>query len=279
MQASRFVLIAAVAALAACKPGANASSAPATPAADAGQAAVATVNGKDISRNVFDFFIKASTNKSAAELSPEQRTQALDALVRMEVSTQKAATDKLDQDKETAAMLEMSHKQVLMAAMQQKYLADKQPTDAELRAEYESQLAKMSRTEYHAHHILVQTETFANELMERLKKGAKFDDLAKKESMDEGSKVRGGDLGWFPAASMVKPFADAVITLKKGEMTAKPVQTQFGWHIIRLDETRDIPPPGFDQAREQLARIVLSNKFKAYQDELMKTAKVDKKPL
>jgi peptidyl-prolyl cis-trans isomerase C len=172
-------------------------------------------------------------------------------------------------------MLELARLNVLEQAVQDRYLKDRQPTDQELRAEYETQLAAMPKTEYHARHILVSTEPFAQKLIEKLDKGEKFDALAKAESMD-ASKNNGGDLGWFTPARMVPEFAGAVMALKPGEYTHKPVQTQYGWHVIQLLETREVTPPPFDQVRQRLVQVVQAKKFRLYQDELLRNAKVEK---
>jgi peptidyl-prolyl cis-trans isomerase C len=166
--------------------------------------------------------------------------------------------------------------EVLQRAVQANYLKDKTPTEAELRAEYETQVAQMPKTEYRARHILVQTEEFAKVAIDRINKGAKFDDIARRDSLD-GSKERGGDLGWFTPQTMVKPFADAVMTLKKGQMTQTPVQSQFGWHVIKLEDSRDVQPPPFEQVKDQLGNVVLAKKFKTYADDLKKTAKIENK--
>ena len=147
--------------------------------------------------------------------------------------------------------------------------------DSELRAEYEKQIASLPGTEYHAHHILVATQPFAQRVIDRLAKGEKFDDVAKKESMDS-SKDSGGDLGWFTPDHMEKPFADAVVALKPGEYTHTPVQTRFGWHVIELVETRPLQPPPFDQVKARVAQILDAKRFKAYADDLVAKAKVDK---
>jgi peptidyl-prolyl cis-trans isomerase C len=121
----------------------------------------------------------------------------------------------------------------------------------------------------------VTSQEGAQKVLDELKKGAKFEDVAKKESIDS-SKEQGGDLGWFSPSSMVKPFADAVAGLKKGETTPSPVQTQYGWHVIQLIDTRETPVPPIDSVKDRLDQYVQNKKFKAYQDELMKTAKVEK---
>ena len=260
--------------VAACKPGANA---PASGAASAEAKPVATVNGKAISRNLFETYAKGVSGKEPADLTEEQRGQSLDNLVRAELIAAQAEKDGLAAKPETAAMLELSRLNLLQQEMMQKVLADKTPTEQELRAEYEAQIGALSKQEYHARHILVATEDFAKSLIGKLDKGEKFETLARRESIDS-SKENGGDLGWFTPDRMVPPFAAAVIALKKGEYTKTPVQTQYGWHVIRLDDTRDLQPPPYDSVKERLVQIVQAKKFKAYADELMKTAKIAKTP-
>lgn len=238
---------------------------------------VATVNGVPISRDFFEFYVKGiSGGKTSSQLTAEQRSQALDNLIRAQVIEQQAEKDGLLKEKDTAAMLELSRLNVVQQEASARYLKNKTPTEEELRAEYQTQVAAMPHTEYHARHILVATQAFAQKLIDRLGKGEDFADLAKAESMDS-SKDNGGDLGWFTPDRMDKSFADAVVALKPGEYTKTPVHTQYGWHIIQLQETRELKPPTYDSVRERLVQIVQSKKFKAYTDGLMKTAKVQKK--
>jgi peptidyl-prolyl cis-trans isomerase C len=164
---------------------------------------------------------------------------------------------------------------VLADSESQNYLKGKEPTEAELKAEYDTDIAAMDKTEYHARHILVATKELAEQVIKKIKGGAKFEDVAKAESSD-GSKTNGGDLGWFTLARMAKPFADAVKALKKGEMTSTPVQTQYGWHVIRLDDTREVAPPPFDQVKQQVSNGVIQKKLQTYADGLKKTAKIEK---
>lgn len=266
-------VLAAALLLGACKPGTNA------PAAGAGADAkpVATVNGTAISRSLYDTYVKGVSGKDASELTEEQRDQVLDNLIRAELVAAQAEKDGLAAKPETAAMLELSRLNILQQEMMQKYLADKTPTDQELRSEYETQVNSLSKQEYHAHHILVATEDFAKRLIAQLDKGANFEKLAERESIDS-SKANGGDLGWFTPDRMVPPFSAAVVALKKGEYTKAPVQTQYGWHVIRLDDVRDVQPPTFDSVKDRLVQIVQAKKFKAYADGLLKTAKVTKTP-
>jgi peptidyl-prolyl cis-trans isomerase C len=271
MNHSRILVLAiALGALAACQPkGAATSTGDTSPT-------LATVNGTPITQNFFDFYIKAIAGKPASALSSDQRSQALDNLIRAQLVAQQAQKDGVDKTSDTEDLLELTRLNVLQQTMSERYLKDKKPTEQELRAEYENQLANLPKLEYHARHILVATEPFAQKVVERLEKGGKFDDIAKQESMDS-SKDNGGDLGWFTPDRMVKPFADAVIAMKPGEYTHKPVQTQYGWHVIQLVETRDLSPPPFDQVKQRLEQVVQAKKFKAYTDELMRNAKIDKK--
>jgi Parvulin-like peptidyl-prolyl isomerase len=237
--------------------------------------AVATVNGKPISREFFEFYAKGMAGQDSAALSPEQREQLLDALIRAELVAQQAEKDGLTKETQTAALLHVSRLNVLQQAASQRLLQENEATEEELRAEYEAQIAQLPKHEYRARHILVATEEFANNLVKRLEKGEDFAKLAEKESLDS-SKMNGGDLGWFRPDTMVKPFADAVVALKPGEFTRKPVQTQYGWHVIRLEETRDLAPPAFDEVRNRVEQIVNAKKFNAYIEELAKNAKIEK---
>jgi len=257
--------------LAACQPKADA-------AKDADAAAkkpVATLNGKAITQGEFDAFVKQVSGRTSADLDAEQKKRALDSLISLRVLAAQAEKDGLNKKPELAAEIELTRLNILQQALAEKYLEGKTPTDQELKAEYDAQVAQMSRNEYRARHILVPTEIAATQIIERLKKGERFEVLAK-DSLDS-SRERGGDLGWFSPSSMVKPFADAVMALKKGETIAKPVQTQFGWHVIRLDDVREVQPPPFEQVKPQLTQVVMAKKFRAYGDELAKAAKVEKK--
>ena len=268
------LLISGLLGLAACQPKA-AGGGTVTGGSGPGAAPVATVNGTAISRDFFDFYIKQIAGRTTSELSVEQRGQALDNLVRGEIVAQQANKEGIDKNLDTSSLLELARLNVLEQAVSSNYLKDKKPTEQELRAEYENQVAALPKLEYHAKHILVATEPFAQKVVESLEKGAKFEDVAKRESMDP-SKDNGGDLGWFTPERMEKSFAEAVLALKPGEYTHKAVQTQYGWHVIELVETRDVAAPPFDSVRQRLEQVVQAKKFKAYTDELMRNAKIDK---
>ena len=239
-------------------------------------APVATVNGTPLSRAVFDVYVKNITQgKPGADLTPDQKNQALDDLIKIQLIGAQGEKDGLETDPDVAARLQIVKMRILADAEAQKFLKDKEPTDAELHAEYDAQVAQMDKTEYHARHILVASKEQAEQLIKKLQSGAKFEDIAKANSTD-GSKANGGDLGWFTLARMVKPFGDAVKGLKKGEITTQPVQTQFGWHIIKLEDTRDVTPPPFEQVKSQLSNAVMQKKLQAYVEELKKTATINK---
>ncbi|MGB6452428.1 MAG: peptidylprolyl isomerase [Steroidobacteraceae bacterium] len=262
-----------VAALTACQPkGAAVTGA----AASNDSAPVAVVNGAPISRSLYDFYVtRIATGRTVADLSPAQRGAALDSLIRAEVVAGEADKDGITQDPDTQNTLTLARLNVLEQLVSQQYFKNRKPTEDQLRTEYETQVSNMPHTEYHARHILVATEPFAQRIIEQLDHGANFADLAKNESMDP-SKTQGGDIGWFTTDNMVKPFADAVVALKPGQYTEKPVQTQYGWHVIQLIETRPTTPPSYDSVEQRLMQIVESREFTAYVDGLMKDVKVQK---
>ena len=275
MKVMRLLVVGVTLALAACsKPAATdkAAEAPAAPTAPP----LVTVNGKPISNELYEDYAKALTKgQGSKDLPAEAREEIKENLVRMELIAQQAEKDGLAKDPEIAAHIELARINILQQAAATKYLKDRTPTEAELRAEFESQLASTPLVEYHARHILVSGEDVANKVIEQLKSGADFAQLAKRLSSDKASAVKGGDLDWFPPNAMVKPFSDAVALLKNGEYTKTPVRTDFGWHVIQLLGTRDRAPPAFEAVQDQLKQIVMRKKFNAYADELLKTAKVE----
>jgi peptidyl-prolyl cis-trans isomerase C len=240
---------------------------------------VATVNGTPISRAEFDSFLRSLLQGKPVppNLTAEQKSQVLDQLITMQLLSAQAVKDGADKDPEVTATLDVARMHILADGESQHYLKTQEPTDAELKAEYDSDVSQMDKTEYHARHILVPTKEKAEALIKKIKGGAKFEDVAKAESTDN-SKTNGGDLGWFTTNHMVKPFGDAVKNLKKGEMTQEPVQTQYGWHIIKLEDTRDVTPPPFDQVKAQVQKNLIQKKLLAYIDDLKKNAKIEKMP-
>jgi peptidyl-prolyl cis-trans isomerase C len=263
--------------LAACNKGATTSGADAASAASAkpDSDVVATVNGATISRGEYDLFTKTLIENKQAPPEPtsEQKSQILDQMVTIQLLSAQGAKDGLESTPDVKTRLELLHMRLLADAESIKYLKDHEATDAELKPLYEKVIADGEATEYHARHILVDSKDKADKLIKKINGGAKFEDVAKAESSDP-SKSNGGDLGWFNTNRMVKPFAEAVRKLKKGEMTAEPVQSQFGWHIIKLEDTRD---PSFEQLKPALSNNFAQKKLFAYIEDLKKTATVDKK--
>jgi peptidyl-prolyl cis-trans isomerase C len=257
--------------LAACGKGQQAAAPAASDKPAAAPAAVAVVDGTPISREAYDDYLKGLLRgKPAADVTAEEKNQVLDQMINMQLIAAQAEKDGLEKDPDVATRVALLRTQILADAAAQKYVKSNEPSDQDLHAAYD---AATDKTEYHAAHILVPTKEKAEQLIKKLKGGAKFEDVAKAESTDN-SKANGGDLGWFTTARMVKPFGDAVKGLKKGETTPEPVQTQYGWHIIRLIDTRDAP---FDQMKPQLTNAIMQKKFQDYIDSLKKTAKIEKK--
>ncbi len=246
---------------------------PAAPAAGDKSASppVAIVDGTPISHDAFDDYLKGLLRgKPESDVTAEEKNQVLDQMINMQLIAAQAEKDGLQNDPEVATRIALLRTQILADAAAQKYVKSHEPSDQELHAAYD---AATDKTEYHAEHILVPSKEKADQLIKKIKAGAKFEDVAKAESTDS-SKANGGDLGWFTTARMVKPFGDAVKGLKKGEMTSDPVQTQYGWHIIKLEDTRDAP---FDQMKAQLTNGIMQKKFQEYLEGLKKTAKIEKK--
>ncbi len=261
-------------ALCACQPKPSAGTAAAS---SSSSPPVAVVNGKPISRDLFNFYVKQlSGGRSPSSLTAAQRESALDSLIRAEVVAQQAEKQGDLHDPDTRSLLDLARINVLEQVVSSKYLKTRTPTDAQLQAEYQTQVAKMPHTEYRARHILVSSKPFAELIIKQLEKGANFAKLAQQDSIDS-SKSNGGELGWFTADHMVKPFADAVESLKPGEFTKTPVQTQYGWHIIQLEDARPYVPPPFDSVRQRLIQFIESQEFTTYVNGLMKQAKIQKK--
>ena len=259
-------LICALAGLAACQPKSQAPGKTSTPV-------VATVNGAPISRDFYEFYIKGVTGHDSSALTPRQRAMVLDSLIRAQAVAQQAMKDGLDKQPKTASLLKLSRLHILEQAVSDKFLSGKAPSDAQLQAEYQAEVAQMPKTEYHAEHILVKTQAQAEKIIGELGHGKKFTALAKKYSTDP-TKANGGDLGWFTLDHMVKPFSDAVAQLKVGQYTHQPVHTQYGWHIIKLLGTRPLSAPPFDKVKDRLVHVVKAKQFRAYTDTLIGKDKV-----
>ena len=250
-------------------------------AAESGPAAV-TVNGQAISSSVFDLYIGTVVQQPLENVTAEQKAQLLDQLVAMHLAADAAQKAGLDKGKDVQAQLELTRMNVLADAQFKKMLADTPVTDADVQTEYDTQVAAMPKAggnEYNASHILVDSKATADAIVAELKKGADFAKLAKEKSKD-GSKDNGGNLGWFTPETMVKPFADAVVALQKGKFTETPVESQFGWHVILLHDSRagspPPPPPALADVRDQVVQLVQRKRLQAYLEGLRKAAKIQK---
>jgi len=246
------------------------SATPATPA-------IATVNGKPISSEFFDEFLTAATGQPAAQATPEQKSQLLDQLLNMSVAAQSAETDGLANDAAVKTRLELLRLQVLAEAASEKFMKAHPSTEAEIKAEYDTQVAAMPK-EYRARHILVDSKETAESVIRELDAGGDFAKLASKQSKDQASAAKGGELDWFRLDHMVKPFSDALLALDKGQTTKEPVQSEFGWHVIRLEDERSPAAPAFEEVKDRVDMIVKRKKLQAHFEELRKTANVQKNP-
>lgn len=247
----------------------------ATPnAAEAGPA-VATVNGKSISKSEFDLYVQNVGQQSQREVTEAEKAQLLDQFIGMKLAAEAAEKQGIAKQRKVEDQLALARMNVIVDAGLQKYLEEHPVTDAELKPEYDAQVAAMPR-EYHARHILVEDKASADQVTKDLKGGADFAKLAEQKSKDASSKS-GGDLGWFTLDSMVKPFGDAVASLQPGQLTAEPVQSQFGWHVIKLEESRAASAPSFDEVKDRVRLLVQRKKLQSYLDELRKGAKIEKK--
>jgi len=243
-------------------------------AASSKDGVAATVNGAPISENLV-----ASLLKQRADLgrpvTDDVRSGFIDRLAMQLVIVQEAVKKGMDKSPEVSAQIEMSRQSILANAFVQDYLKNNTVSDEMVNAEYEKIKAQGSGMEYKARHILVEQEAEAKDVIASLKKNPKlFETLAKEKSKDPGSRGRGGELGWFNPRRMVPEFGDAVARLSKGKFTEVPVKTQFGYHVIRLTDTRDVTPPTFDSAKDRLIQLVEQKKFKAYVDGLQAKAQV-----
>ena len=267
-----YALLPALLLLGACG---NAASPNATDAANA----VAIVNGKPISKTEFDLYVQnilqQQQQQQQTELTAEQKSQVLDQFISMKLAEDAAEKSGVAKQKKVEDQLALARMNVIVDAGLQKYLEEHPVTDADLKPEYDAQVAAMPR-EYHARHILVEDKATADTVTKDLQGGADFAKLAEQKSKDPSSKS-GGDLGWFTLDSMVKPFSDAVAALQPGQLTAQPVQSQFGWHVIKLEESRAAAPPPFDEVKDRVKVMVQRKKLQSYLDELRKGAKVEKK--
>lgn len=237
---------------------------------------VATVNGKAITQAELNNTVKALVARGAQD-TPEFRKQLTEELINRAVLVQAAEKAGVDKKDEVALALNNAKQEILIASLLQDWSQKNQISDAEIQKTYD-ELVKESanQKEYKVRHILVKDETAANKLLKSIKdKKAKFADVAKKESIDAGSGKNGGELGWAPAENYVPEFANAVKAAKKGELVAKPVKSQFGWHIIQVEDKRAAQPPKLEEVKPQLQQMLSQQALQKHMKELRDKAKVE----
>ena len=246
---------------------------PAKPVSKEGAAAI--VNGTPIPKSRVDMLAKQRTGMGQPE-SPEMRKAIIDQLVLQHLVAQEALKKGLDKSPEVQEQIALTRENILANAFVQDYVKNTPVSDDELKAEYDKVKAQMTGKEYKARHILVKKESEAKEIIAKLKKDPSlFEKLAKEKSQDPGSKNNGGDLGWFDPRSMVPEFGAAVAKLEKGKFTMEPVKTQFGYHVIQLEDSRPMQVPPFDQVKPGLTQQVQQQKLKKLVDDLKAGAKIE----
>ncbi|HYD81840.1 MAG TPA: peptidylprolyl isomerase [Paucimonas sp.] len=233
---------------------------------------LAVVNGKAIPSSRADMMVKQMASQGQQD-SPQLREMIKQELINREILIQEADKLGLGTSADVKNQVEMARQSIVIRALVADYLKKHPVSDAEIKSEYDKFKASAGDKEYRARHILVEKEDEAKAIVAKLKSGAKFEDLAK-DSKDPGSASNGGDLDWASPAAFVKPFSDAMIALEKGKFTETPVKTQFGYHVIKLEDVRPAKIPSMDELKPQIAESVQQKKLQAYQEELRKKAKI-----
>lgn len=274
---TRIILSSALALLllSACNKQAATPDAATAPAAAASAEVAATVDGTPITKAQLDGIMQQQAAQGMPD-TPESRKSVVDNLA-LQILVAKEATAKgLEKTPEVASNLEMARQSILANAYVKDYIKTATVSDEALKTEYDAFKAKSGGNEYKARHILVKTEDEAKDVIARIKKDIKaFEGLAKAKSMDPGSKANGGDLGWFNPSGMVPEFGAAVAKLEKGKFTEEAVKTQFGYHVIVLDDSRAIAAPAFDDVKAQLTQQIQQKNLKKMLDDLKAKAKIE----
>jgi peptidyl-prolyl cis-trans isomerase C len=215
----------------------------------------AIVNGKSIPKAQLDKLVQ----KSGQGDNPQVRDQAREMLVTKELILQEADKRGVIQKESVREQLEQSRVGILVAAVFEDYIEKEGVTEAELKAAYESVKTQYTGKEYHVEHILVEKETDAKAIIAQIKAGGNCGEIARAKSKDPGSATNGGDLGWVNDKALVPEFSKAMVQLKNGQMTDKPVKSQFGWHILKTVDSRDMKAPSFDELKAELKQMISSD--------------------
>jgi len=235
---------------------------------------IAIVNGKPVPKSRADA-LAAQVTKSGRPITPELTNQIKDEVIAREIFMQEAGKRGLEGSDDYKNQMELARQTILIRALFADFQEKNPVTDADTKAEYDKYVAANAGKEYRARHILVAKEEEAKAIIANLKKGAKFEDLAKKQSKDPGSGANGGDLDWANAKSYVPEFSEAMVKLTKGQTTQAPVKSQFGFHVIRLDDVRDAQMPKFDDVKAQIQQQMQQERLSKFQDDLRTKAKVE----
>ena len=234
---------------------------------------LAIVNGKPVPKERAEA-LKQQVERSGKPITPEIEGQIKEEVIAREIFMQEAKKRGLEGSADYKSQMDLARQTILIRELFADFQKKNPVTDAEIQAEYDKFVAANSGKEYKASHILVESEDQAKAIVAQINKGGKFEEIAKKESKDPGSGARGGDLDWANPSSYVAEFTEALVKLKKGEMTATPVKSQFGWHIIRLDDVRDAQLPKLDEVKPQIAQQLEQQKLAKFQEDLRAKAKV-----
>jgi peptidyl-prolyl cis-trans isomerase C len=234
---------------------------------------IAVVNGKPVPTARMNA-LKAQIEKSGRPVTDEMLGQLKDEVIAREVFMQEARKRGLDASEDYKNQLELARQTILIRELFADFQKKNPVTDADIQAEYDKFAKDNGGKEYRARHILVETEDQAKALIADIKKGAKFEDLAKKNSKDPGSGANGGDLDWAGASSYVPEFSNAMVKLGKGELGETPVKSQFGWHIIRVDDVRDVQLPKLEEIKPQIAQQLQQQKMGKFQEDLRAKARI-----
>jgi peptidyl-prolyl cis-trans isomerase C len=234
----------------------------------------AVINGEPITEARLDFLLKRVGQPDQPN-GEKQRQLVLDQMIKRELMTQYALKNKLDQDLDVYLALQEQRESVLVSAAERSMLKElPEITDEQLKARYDKEVAAVSKTEYHPAHIVVETEDEAKQIIADIKKGKDFAALAKARSKG-ATKDKGGDLGWLQEGTVVPEFFAALGQLKDGEITQTPVKTQFGWHVIKLLESRPVSIPPFEKLKGQIKRLMQREALEARLAELKAQAKIE----
>ena len=234
---------------------------------------VAVVNGKPVPTARVEA-LKQQVERSGRPVTPDMMQQIKEEVVTREIFMQEARRLGLESRADYRNQLELARQTLLIRELFAEFQKKNPVTDAEVKAEYDKFVAANGGKEYRARHILVEKEDEAKALIEQIKKGAKFEDLAKKNSKDPVSGANGGDLDWANAGSYVPEFSQAMVKLAKGQLGETPVKSQFGFHIIRVDDIRDAQLPKLEELKPQIAQQLQQDKLSRFQDELRSKARI-----